>query len=470
MAEGVDTSSYRLPTQPSALDTVGKLQGLQQGAQAIEQGRINIDKSKLELVNQGLDYMTREINSLPPYATPQNVFKVLQGAVNQKYLSPEMYSQAVKEIPTDQKDMPAFKDRFIARALHAKEALEYYAGQPGTINTGQTLVPTRVSPRPGFGIQAGEGAPIQLQAPPTTSVVSPQTGQPQLYGPQSPQLAPGTTSRPGAPPMALPVGPVASPAIKGQSSNFGGNVLGATVEAPTPAQSVADRFPNIPRGPATGLAPGVAEAETIAGGESGKQLAQARAGAANFQRDVFPLAQAIPALEKLGTKGTGPGTETLNNLKSFVLSNVPGISDKDPVFNSVPTYDKAKKYLTDFVNQTGNSGTNDKLAAAFAGNPSVGISNAAAVDVAKSALSLRRMQQANIQEFERLNLPASSYSQWLTKRSGEMDPRAFGVDMMSPEAKQKLSETLKKNKVERDRFEKSLEIAHSLGFITPSGQ
>lgn len=468
MAE-VDTSSYRLPTQPSALDTVGKLQGLQQGAQAIEQGKINIDSSKLALVNQGLDYMTKEINSLPPDATSQHIFKVLQGAVNQKYLTPEMYAQAVKEIPTDQKDIPAFKDRYIARALHAKEALEYYAGQPGTINTGQTLAPVRTSPRPGFGIQAGEGAPIQLQAPPTTGVVTP-SGAPALLGPQAPQLAPGTTSRPGAAPMALPVGPVASPAIKGASSNFGGNVLGATVEAPTPAQSVADRFPNVPRGPATGLPPGVGEAETIAGGESGKQLAQARAGAANFQRDVFPLAQAIPALEKLGTKGTGPGTETLNHIASFLLANVPGINEKDPVFSSVPTYDKAKKYLTDFVNQTGNSGTNDKLAAAFAGNPSVGISNAAAVDVAKSALSLRRMQQANIQEFERLNLPASQYSQWLTKRSGEMDPRAFGVDMMSPEAKSKLSATLKKSKVERDRFEKSLEIAHGLGFITPSQQ
>lgn len=467
MAE-VDTSSYKLPTQPSALDTVGKLQGLQQGQQTIEQGKINIDKSKLELVNQGLDYMTKEINSLPPDATPQSIFKVLQGAVNNKYLSPEMYSQAVKEIPTDQKDIPAFKDRYIARAQHAKEALEYYAGQPGTMDTGQTVQPVRTSSRPGFGIRS-EGPPVQKQVPPTAQGVNPQTGQPAFVGPQSPQNAPGAVSAP-LPVGPLPVGPVRSPALKGQSSNFGGNVLGATVEAPTPAQSVSDRFPNIPRGPATGLAPGVAEAENIAGGESGKHLAKDRERAASYQRDVFPLMQAIPALEKLGTKGTGPGTETLNHLKSFAISMIPGITEKDPAFASVPTYDKAKKYLTDFVNQTGSSGTNDKLAAAFAGNPSVGISNAAAVDVAKSALALRRMQQANIQEFERLNLPASQYSKWVAKRTNDLDPRAFGVDMMSPEAKAVLSKSLKGNKRERELFERSLEIAHGLGFITPQAQ
>ena len=122
--------------------------------------------------------------------------------------------------------------------------------------------------------------------------------------------------------------------------------------------------------------------------------------AARYQRDIFPLKEAIPALERLGTKGTGPGTETINNIKSFVLSNVPGVKESD--FNgTVGDYDKAKKYLTDFVNQTGSTGTNDKLAAAFAGNPSVHISNAAAQDVAKSALALRRMQQAQIIEFEK---------------------------------------------------------------------
>jgi hypothetical protein len=466
MAE-VDTSSYKLPAQPSALDNVSKIVGLQQQVNAEQQQRINIDKSKLDLVNQGIEYMMREVNSLPPNATPQDVMKVGQAGVNQKFLTPEAYGEFVKEIPTDQKDMAAFKDRYIARALHAKEAINYYAGEPGTATDNRQVYQTRTSPRPGFGVQVNPN-PISTNKLPVTiqetqdNPQAPNYGQPRYTAPSGgPLVTPPVDTRP------LPVGTRTMP--DGSTITTGPNTAGQSplpVKPPTPAQSVAQRFP----GGAAGLPPGAGEAEKIAGEASGSQLAKDRDRAANFQRDVFPLAQAIPALEKLGTKGTGPGTEIVNNLKSFVLSNVPGISEKDPVFNSVPTYDKAKKYLTDFVNQTGNSGTNDKLAAAFAGNPSVGISNAAAVDVAKSALALRRMQQAQIQEFERLGLPASGYSKWVAKQNNEMDPRAFGVDLMSPEAKTKLGAQLRKNKTEAGRFEKSLEIAHGLGFITPSGQ
>ena len=169
--------------------------------------------------------------------------------------------------------------------------------------------------------------------------------------------------------------------------------------------------PPRPTGPVTGLAPGVAEAETRAGGASGEQLAHARTAASNYQRDIFPLTQAIPALERLGTKGTGPGTEEINQLKSFILSNVPGVKPED-FSGTVEDYDKAKKYLTDFVNQTGNTGTNDKLAASFCWKSKCSISNAAAVDVAKSALALRKMQQAAIINFERLGLPASQFSRY----------------------------------------------------------
>ena len=44
----------------------------------------------------------------------------------------------------------------------------------------------------------------------------------------------------------------------------------------TPAQVVADRFPQMPRGMPVGQAPGVAEAASTAGQSSGVQLAKAR--------------------------------------------------------------------------------------------------------------------------------------------------------------------------------------------------
>lgn len=188
-------------------------------------------------------------------------------------------------------------------------------------------------------------------------------------------------------------------------------------------------------------APGVAEAQVQTGAGSGAALNEARTHGLNYQQQVFPLEQAIPTLEKLGPKGSGPGTETINHLKSFAISNIPGITEKS--FNgTVEDYDKAKKYLTDFVNQNGNSGTNDKLAAAFAGNPSVNISNAAATDVAKAALSLRRMKQAQLVEFERSGKPDNEYTKWASQWNLAHDPRVYGFDLMSPDQRKKVLSSL----------------------------
>ena len=68
---------------------------------------------------------------------------------------------------------------------------------------------------------------------------------------------------------------------------------------------------------------------------------------------------------------------------------VPGIDAE-----GIKNFDEARKYLTQYARQNGSTGTNDQLAAAFEGNPSVGISNAAATTVAKTALSLARLQNA----------------------------------------------------------------------------
>ena len=306
------------------------------------------------------------------------------------------------------------------------------------------------------------------------------TAAPGVYGAIQPgSTAPIVPNRVQSMPVAGPAVPLRSSAIPGPSSNFGGIVQGATTQdlakarlpVATPNQQVQNRIapmgPYAPAGPVTGRAPGVAEAATTAGTASGGQLAADRQTAARYQRDIFPLKEAIPALERLGTKGTGPGTETINNIKSFVLSNVPGVKESD--FNgTVGDYDKAKKYLTDFVNQTGSTGTNDKLAAAFAGNPSVHISNAAAQDVAKSALALRRMQQAQIIEFEKTGLPPDKYASWATKWGNTQDSRAYGLDLMGADKAEKLKKSLKGDDLAT--FMRSLRIAHESKNVLGFGQ
>jgi hypothetical protein len=340
------------------------------------------------------------------------------------------------------------------------------------MSNGQQVTPVAVSQQK--QTIAPIGAPIQQQPPPTAETVdnnptlsngqqNPNYGSRSMIGAQPPAVPAGALPVAGGipgqfrapPPTMAPAGPVRGPAIAGPSSNFGGTVTGATADQPTFKDRFASAFR--PAGPTTALPPGAGEALNI-GAQAGANAASAgRERAAKYNRDIFPLTQAIPALEKLGTKGTGPGTDTINNIKSFVLSNVPGVKESD--FNgTVADYDKARKYLTDFVNQTGNSGTNDKLAAAFAGNPSVGISNAAAVDVAKSALSLRRMQQAEDLAFEKSGLPDRDRQKFSVQFNSSQDPRAYGIDMMGKEKLQKLLKGMTKK--EREVFDNSVVTAH----------
>lgn len=217
----------------------------------------------------------------------------------------------------------------------------------------------------------------------------------------------------------------------------------------------------------TGPVPGAAEAQKETGIGSGVALNDARHRGLNYRQEVFPLETAIPALEKLGKTGTGPGTEEFNHVKSFLQSaGIPGLD-----VEKIKNFDEAKKYLTDFVNQNGNTGTNDKLAASFAGNPSVNISNAAAVDVAKSALALRRMKQAQLVEFEKTGLPDSEYTKWASRWNVAHDPRAYGFDLMTPDQRKKVIESFPEGEKgapgPRDLFKLQVTAAHKNGIINP---
>ena len=490
----IDTSSYPRPQQgQNPLDIAGKLQGL-------ESNRIGIDQQKLQLANQHFQIVNQTLGSLlyKPDLTADDIISESQKLVNLGLMTPEHNAQFVSAIPgkAQLKQDPQALQKYLTvtrnQALSNMEALNWYGGQPtGFVNSGNAQYPT-ASVQGKTVITPGV---VPSQLPVTTPGFQPPskqfpTGREAPIGP-SPNMPAGPSGFPGQAPAA-PQGPM------------GGAVSGATPVPTTtirkPALPVASSGLQQPptvqqRGlPTASAAPpepirqpgafeptdfnnrfgasqtlpgsppfGFKAASEAAGQASGDALAQARNHAANFQREIFPLTQAIPALERLGTKGTGPGTETFNQIKSFILTNVPGVTEKQ--LSSVKDVDEAKKYLVDFVNQTGATGTNDKLAAAFSGNPSINISNAAAQDVAKSALALRLMQQAQYLKFENSKQPDNMFSKWSAQENNQLDPRAFGVNYMSPEAKATLLQQLKKNPKEFQLFERSLKVAKDAGYI-----
>lgn len=455
MAE-VDTSSYPKP-QPGK----GLLDQVQQ-YQTIESNKISIEKQKLDQINQGYGYLIRELNSLPENATAKDMMRVGQQAVKMKLIQPDMYATFASGIPQDPAKIKSYRDEVAGKLLSTQEAINFQYGNPQLVNQGAALEPTNISQRRN-AITPAAGQPIPLQLPPTSQEIGPDNrttfrGVAPSFNPDGSTRAPMPQLRPRLP-VANPEGPITDPAIKGPSANFGGNVLGATVENLPPA-NFNQRFAPAMR-PVTAREPGAAEAEVATGAQSGQALAQARTRASSFSQDMFPVKEALNAVKTLGTKGTGPGTDTINQVKSFILSNIPGVAETDPGLASVTDFDKAKKYLVQIARSTGNSATNDQLAAAFSGNPNVGISNAATQDVLGSIYALRALDLAKTKAWEKQNLPDAQFTKFSSTWDNNIDPRAFGVQYMRPEAIIKLNKSLKGK--DREKFNNSVQIARELG-------
>lgn len=332
------------------------------------------------------------------------------------------------------------------QALSSQEALSVHLPGSENIDTGQRIVtaPTGSKMNPAFG------RTIQKEIPPEATQPGPDN-QPTFRGTQPPSTG-ADVRMPGQPDISKRI-----VGYEGQPTSGG-----KPVKLAQPGDGTEY---GKPRGGAAAAAPGAAEAQREVGAISGKNLAADLDASKNYQRTVFPLEKAIPALEQLGTTGTGPGTSEINNVKSFLLSmGVPGVN-----VEKIKNYDEANKYLVDFVNQTGNSGTNDKLAAAFSGNPSTKISNAAAQDVAKAALALQKMQRAQLSMFQKSGLPDDQYSKFTSSNALKLDPRAFGIDYMKPEQVKKMLESLRGDKddikSERGKFFYSLREAHDAGLL-----
>jgi hypothetical protein len=214
-------------------------------------------------------------------------------------------------------------------------------------------------------------------------------------------------------------------------------------------------------------APGFQEAAS----QSGALMGNARAKAANFGADIYPLQQSLGALERLGPTGTGPGTDELNTVKSFLQSNLswlPGVKI-DP--NSIKDFDEAKKYLTQAAGSRAAAfghGTDQAMSTALTANPNTHISNLAAVDLTKATIGLRRMEQAQTLEADRSGVQPGQFSTWASRWATNVDPRAFMVDLMDQKQLQNLQKTLK-NPKERARFNNSVQMAINNGIITRPG-
>ena len=228
----------------------------------------------------------------------------------------------------------------------------------------------------------------------------------------------------------------------------------APTQTPAGARATQGTLPVAP-------GPAATAAATAAGGGAGTLLAGQGVEASDYRNQVNPLEQAIPALERLGRSGTGPGTEEINRMKSIAVTF--GFAPERWT-GTVKDFDEAQKYLIQQARTLGNTGTNDQLAAAFSGNPNMKMSNAAAVDVAKTVLSLRRMKHMQYQEFQDSGQPPENFARWSAQWNSRHDPRAFGFDHMTVEQRKKLISSLPQAK--RSQFMLDVDAADKAGVLS----
>lgn len=429
MAE-VDTSIYPKAPAPNAfLDTARGYVDLARSGTAYQQDQLNLVKDQVgQLVNvfSGL--------AADPNLSVDTIASQGQRLVDLGLIAPEQLATELKAIPPGATgdDLRKMMGNYALRALDAGQRFTAQYGTPQMVDTGNALVPTTVSPMTGIH---PIGQPIQKTLSPTelatpTTIGTTEAGQPIT----------GTTGQ--------------------LLEKAGVNPLTAM---PMPSQGGNALMPSGP-GVVTALPAGDIAAMEETGRAAGQDLSAARVREAKFQQEVTPLVKAIPALEALGQTKTGVGSEQMNEIRSFLVTL--GVANADAI-EDTKLYDEARKYLTQFAQANGDTNTNDKLAAAFAGNPSTSISNAAAVDVAKTALALRKLQNAQLMAFEGAGLPDSQFSKFASQFNATQDPRAYGIDMMSPEARAKLIGSLKGD--EKARFAQSLRTAIQLGLVQPPG-
>lgn len=474
MAE-INTDSYlkpaALPQQKSLLDQVGQFQQLEAGKNVIE-------KQKLDLVNQRFKELSKGFVGLiaDKDLNEDKIRKYVTDQVKLGYIPPEMAAQTISQLPlnADANTLRKHLEMNLQHAQTTMEALNYNFGSNATVSDGATNTQgVMASPAKGGGFTPATQQNLQL--PPGTPNVD-DKGQRGYLGPAGPagtrparmavEAPSPVVAAPAAPspsPAPLQAGPVNNPAVPGQSSNFGGRVLAANVEPPA---TIANRIDAaFPKRVVTDLGPGVSDARSAVTSQSGKQFADDLTKARNFKQDLYPAEAALKGVQELGTREMGPGTPALNDLKSAIITWLPN-ADKATI-DKVGTFQETRKYLSQIARTSGNTGTNDQLAAAFEANPSITMSKAATENVLKSVIALRKMQHAQVLLAEQQGVKPEEYSKWIAKNQNVLDARAFGFDIMSDDAKKKLVTELKKDPKALKRFEDSLQFAHDADLIAP---
>lgn len=463
MAElgGIDTSSYPKPVVTNPLDTVSKVIDLQRGQQALQSGALNIEKQKLDLVNQRFGEVAKTMTGLinDPNLNEDKIRKVYQDQVKLGYMPAEMAAKAISNLPPTQGLKPAEASKVLnghikqdlTHAMSVVEALNFHGGQPSTVDTGNAIQPVAVSTDPSKGIRS-TGLPIQKQIPTGTGGFD-ENGQP--------SFAPPNPNAVAAPPPAqganVPL-PISRPAAAQAAPPAPQAGLPVQPPAPTFAQRFAPAAPPL--------------------FEKGAQALTEDQGAAMARATALkPAEQALKLLPGLRS---GPGTEPFNKAVAFLKAN--NIISTDTENDPTAIYQEVNKKLAQYVSGSPVGQRSDaaqSLAEAASPSPKTQI-NPALVKLTRDAIALDRVQIARPNAFSdeagNTRKDLQNYGQHRATFPQSIDERAFGLGDLPQDERQKLVKGMldkyKKNPndPEAKKFLRSYDIAKKQGFLGNSAE
>jgi len=387
-----------------------------------------------------------------PNLTDTKIISVLAGAVAKGQLTPDEMVQLHDHIPRlpdgsiDQEKTQGILQHMQMQLMSPSERYNIANPETTMVNNGQAMVPYQMR-RGQAPVRLGEG--IQMQPSPTT-IYYDANGQAHLVGTMGNQ---GVQPAPGQPGQGVGMGggvqgPPATPGQVSQGGGMGGAGQGG-----------------LPPGTLAAAPPGVPEAAGVDATRSAGAWANLRDQTADASTQIFQLGK---AMEGIMGANTGPGSDALNNAKSFLMTIDPGILKKlgltDPA--GVKSYDEANKYLmANALSASGSlgEGTDSKIASAITANASTHISNLAAQDVIKANIALVKAKQAQALAFQQSGLPSGKFSDWAVQWSKNNDPRAFLADQQS--AKERRAMMDKMNAREMAAYVSSFKSAAKNGVI-----
>jgi hypothetical protein len=310
---------------------------------------------------------------------------------------------------------PEFKANQVGRPATAMDVAKLHAqGIEITVNTPLTVPMVDVLYQQGALPQSGQRVP--------------QGGVPGSMGPGN-YPAPSPAAPPTSPPGTMPT----VPAVRAPASAPG------TIPLPPGAGGT----PVV-----TGLPPGTAESNAA-------DVAAYKAAQMGLPERQTAVQSLIKAKEALELVNTGRGSDTLNRMKSLILTLTPGANPNEV---SVMNYDLAHKYLVDYARRAAGAGGTD-LARQLGTESNAStdpISNAAALNVVKTNIGRERQGIAGT-----MLAPSTGigYGAHIGNHANDTDPRAFAFDHYTPQERQALITELKKDPAAWKKFQHSLELA-----------